>query len=80
VQKRTDGVERHFGRLQPAGLYNEPVSQAHPHVHACVTAGCYGALALSQRAIQQHFIVASLRPDLIHRPRVGTSLREGWVS
>ena len=62
-QKRTDGVERRPGRLQPAGVYDEPVSQAHPHVHACINAGCNGALAISQRVIQQHFIVANVNPD-----------------
>jgi hypothetical protein len=43
-QKRTDVVERRPGRLQPADAYDEPVSQAYPHVHACVNAGFNGAL------------------------------------
>jgi hypothetical protein len=58
-----DSVEREGGRLDRSDARDETVEHPHPHLQPGIDTSCDGTLDVSQRIIEQDFVVADVYTD-----------------
>src|SRR5258708_29939705 len=79
-EKSTDGIQRLCRRLQSSDASGKPMWHPHPHISSGID-GCGNcALNISERVVQQHFVVADVNAGGRH---AGVSTVEGrsqWLS
>jgi hypothetical protein len=65
-KESTDGIQRLGRRLQASDASGKPMWHPHPHISPGIDARGNCTLNISERVVQQHFVVTDMNADGWH--------------
>src|SRR5882762_5034714 len=78
-KESTDGIQRLCCRLQSSDASGKPMWHAHPHISPGIDACGNCTLDISERVVQQHFVVTDVNADGWHPGKLTAEGRSQWM-
>jgi hypothetical protein len=78
-EKQADGIQRLCGRLECSDACDKSMWHACPHIKPSIDTMRHGALDVSSRVIEQHFVVADVNADGRQPGKASLERRRSWI-
>src|SRR5258706_2807994 len=77
-KESTDGIQRLGCRLQSSDASGKPMWHPHPHISSGIDACGDCTLDISERVVQQDFVVTDVNADRWHAGKPAVERRSQW--